>query len=319
MTGSEDGVEIFDYDDKKGFTSFAKYPLRASPASLSKIYRIRHGEGSDLWLSGSDGLAQFSGIDFKLQEQSGPARDAVVFRKAVWIARSHGIEVYEPVLSKLSEMPILLQDGSETSGLTGTRQPLSILTVNDSTLLVGTQFGLLVATHSGTSLHWKHLYGKWDRVMGESIFQEPGNCPLPGNQVYNLRLSPDGKYVAACTDKGLAVFDSATQKNWTIYQGVHRVNRGEPGRGIIHREIKGEVAMPSSDITDVAFGREDLYLATRKGLVVVSRKGPKARPALVLGLDEGLPSSQVTGLEFDAKTKTLLVATRYGLATFRVP
>lgn len=319
MAGTEDGLEVFTYDPDGGFTPTKHHKLQSSPAARSEVHQIRHGQGDDVWVSTSDGLARFQGTRFQLQEQSGPARDAAALGQVVWIARSNSVEVYDPGSSKISKMPILLRDGAETSDLTGTRQPLSMLHVDDSTLLVGTQFGILVAKHTGSSISWKHLYGKWDRVMGDTIFTEPGNCPLPGNRINNLRLSPDGKTVAACTDRGLATFEVAELGDWKVFQGAHReLKSGEPGKGISHEVVPGEVEMPSSDVNDVAFGPRHLYLATLKGLVRVSREGPRAEKAQLFGLEEGLPSSQVTALQVDPGGQRLYVATRYGLAGIRL-
>lgn len=318
LAGTEDGLEVFAYDETNGFQSQAHHALRAGTVSPSRVQRIRRGRGEDLWVSGTDGLARFQGVSFKLQEQSGPARDAADFDGIVWIARSNGLEVYQPELPKLSEMPIVLHDGAETSELTGTRQPLSACTVAPDVLLLGTQFGLLKVQKANNSLQWNHLYGPWDRVAGNNVLPQEGNCSLPGNRVLNLRLSPDGKQVALCTDGGLAVVDLPEMKSWTTYQGTHRVNRSDPIRGIYHEEIPGEVAMPSSDVLDVAFGERHLFLGTKKGLVVVSREGPKAMAAQVIGLDEGLPSSQVNGLALDPTRGILFVATQYGLAAYKL-
>jgi len=319
MAGTEDGVEMFTYDPASGFTATTHHALSASPASKSKVHRIRAGRGDDLWVSTSDGVARFVGTEFKVQEQSGPARDAADFQGVVWIARSNGLEVYEPELPKLSEMPIMLRDGSETSDLTGTRQPMSLVSAAADTLFVGCQFGMLQVTHTGTSLSWRHHYGSWDRVAGNSVIPQDGNSALPGNRVYNLRVSPDGSQLAACTDGGLALVDLPDLKDWKVYQGMHRVNRSDPIKGIYHEEVPGNVEMPSSDVHDVAFGPKRLFLGTSKGLVLVSREGPKAMPAQVVGLDDGLPSSRVTGLAVDEARRILFVATGYGLAAFQLP
>lgn len=324
LLGTEDGLEVFQYSPDQGFVSTAHHKLRSSPVSPAVVHRIRPGEGQDVWVASSEGIARFTvggdeGVKFQVQESSGPAKDAGVYGGAVWLARSNGLEVYEPLIPKLSEMKIMLRDGSDTSGNTGTRQPLSMVAMGADDLWIGCQFGILQVHRSKTSLDWSHLYGKWYLPQGDFVAEQEGNSPLPGNRVYNLRTSPDGTELAACTDGGLAVFQPGNKDSWKVYQGIHREPRAQPGRGIYHEEVPGNVDMPSSDVVDVAFGSQHLYLATRKGLVVVSREGPRGQTAQVLGLDEGLPSTSVTGVVLSEDGKTLFVATQYGLAAFQLP
>ena len=73
--------------------------------------------------------------------------------------------------------------------------------------------------------------------------------------------------------------------------------------------------MPSSDIEDVAFAGNKLFLATLKGLALVDQENPRTNP-IIYGLDEGLPSEKVEALAMDPSEKILFVATRYGLAAF---
>lgn len=324
LLGTEDGLEVFQFDATTGFLSKGHHSLRASAVSPAVVHHIRPGDGSDVWVASSEGIARFEvggdkGFEFKVQESSGPAKDAAVFTGAVWLARSNGLEVYEPLIPKLSEMKIMLRDGSETSTNTGTRQPLSMASVGTEDLWIGCQFGLLQVHRAKTTLDWSHKYGKWYLPQGDFVSEQEGNSPLPGNRVYNLRTSPDGAELAVCTDGGLAVFRPGDESSWKVYQGMHREPRAQPGRGIYHEEVPGNVDMPSSDVMDVAFGATRLFLATRKGVVVVSREGPRARPAQVVGLDDGLPSSNVTGVVLSEDGKTLFVATQYGLAAFGVP
>jgi ligand-binding sensor domain-containing protein len=324
LAGTEDGLEVFRYEPANGFVSQAHHPLRASPVSPAVVQRIRPGDAGDVWVASSEGIARFQlggekGIEFKVQESSGPAKDAALFTGAVWLARSNGLEVYEPLIPKLSEMKIMLRDGSDTSTNTGTRQPLSMVSQGADDLWIGCQFGLLQVHKAKTTLDWSHKYGKWYLPQGDFVSEQEGNSPLPGNRIYNLRVSPDGSVLAVCTDGGLATFRPDDPKSWKVYQGIHREPRAQPGRGIYHEEVPGNIDMPSSDVMDVAFGEKRLFLGTNKGLVMVSREGPRARPARVVGLDDGLPSSHVTGVVLSADGKTLFVATQYGLAAFEVP
>ncbi len=317
LVGTEDGVETFSYSPKTGFKTEERTPLKSSPGVSAVVSNIRPGKPGETWVASSEGVARFRGLKFDLQESSGPAKDSDVFRDSVWIARSNGLEVYEPALSSMNAMPILLRDGADTSENIGTKQPLSILRVDEETLAVGTQFGLVFAKRNPTGIQWSHKFGKWYLMQGSYVSVQEGNAPLPGNRVYRLRLSPDGTQVAACTDGGLALFNAKTLSDWVIYQGMHRVPHAEPGRGLSHKEVPGNVDMPSSDIYDVAFGDKHLYLATKKGLVIVSREGPSAAKAIYVGLDEGLPSSQVNSVRLSPDKSVLYVATQYGLAAYQ--
>lgn len=320
LAGTEDGLDVLAYDPAEGFVEKSRVPLRSNPVSAAKVHHIRVTGPGEAWIASSDGVARFQGGKVNLQEQSGPARDVTVFKGVTWIARSRSMELYEPVSSQIKKVALDIQSDEEGSNLPQVKQPLSFCPTSSDDLYVGTQFGLLHCHWTGQGdPGWRHHYGKWDRVSGNSILPVPGNNKLPGNRIYNLRLSPDGKRLAVCTDKGLGLVDLETLKDWTHFVGLHRVNKADSVRGLFHEEVPGNVDMPSSDIHDMAWGMGVLYLATPKGLVVVPAAGPGTGPVTVMDVSSGLPSSNVTGLALDPQRKILFVATSFGLAALRTP
>ncbi len=319
LAGSKDGVELLEYHPESGFQSISRFPLRANPTSPSEVFHLRRSGDGTLWASTSDGVARFRDAGFDLQEQSGPARDAAPFRDALWIARSHTLEVFEPVSSRTDRLPILLSREQEDAALPQTRMPLSLCPTSAERILVGTQFGLLTVTHKGSTLEWTHMFGPWDRTDGRGITPMPGNSKLPGNRILNLRVAPDSKRVAVCTDHGLAVYDLDNPGGtWKNFVGLHRVNRADPVQGLFHEEVPGNVEIPSSDISDAAFGQGAIFAGTAKGLAVLPEGGAGTGAVHFLTSEDGLPSSRVNGVDLDPTRPILFVATSFGLAALEI-
>lgn len=319
LVGSEDGLDVFTYDPAQGFVEGPRFELRASPVSKAVVHNIRPG-ADGLWISSSEGVARFKGGKIDLQEQSGPARDAAEFTGGLWIARSHSVEIFDPVLSQTKAFPLPKGGADLASQQSGAKAPMSVVRASDMLLALGTQFGVQVLSRSKTGAGWSHFYGPWDLPSGTTIQRMDGNSRLPGNRIYNLRMSPDGTKLAVCTDGGLALVDpNDIAGEATLYVGTHRVNKADPIRGIYHEEVPGNVEMPSSDIADVAFGEGVIYAATPKGLAVLPAAGPSAGPTRVLTIEDGLPSNKIQALAYDAPSKRLFVATGFGLAAMKAP
>lgn len=317
LVGTEDGVLELEYDPASGFTQKAHHDLRASPVSPCVVAKIGQGKAVDeAWIASTEGVAHWKERKFALKEESGPAKAAVPFLNAVWVARSHNLETYEPQAAKITPMPIVIPGNKETSDLAGVKKPTSLAMLDEGAIAVGTEFGLVVFRRNETGASWEHKFGPWDRIAGESIIREEGNAPLPGNVILHLRRSPDGSKLAVCTGGGLAITDPKLSQ-WTTYVGRHRVNKMESGKGLYHEEVDGPVPMPSSDVSDVAFGPGVLYVGTAKGLAVIP-EADAGKGTVMVDIEQGLPSSRVVGVSFDAVRKLLFVATAHGLVAFKV-
>lgn len=317
LVGTEHGLQIYHYDRGQGFSAQAHHPLQQNPTTETEVRAIHPAPDGTLWIASSDGVAQYdpSQDAFPFQETSAPIHDVALAKNGnLWLARARSLEFLQRVSSKVSEIPILLSDGAETSNMAGTKTPRVLARQGEETLWIGTEFGVIRLENKEQGFEFRHFFGPWYRVLGNSVDLQPGNTNLPGNRVLQVRVAEDNGQLAFCTDGGLALVDPDL-KTWKIYQGMHRVMKSNPVQGIYHEEVPGAIGLPSSDIEDVAFvGPKSLFLATKAGLALVSREDPRARKPKIFGLDQGLPSEKVEALAFDSTRNILFVATRYGLA-----
>ncbi len=234
-------------------------------------------------------------------EDSGRVQAMASHGGILYVGRTSGVErKVAGIWGKIQVQPPL------TRNQTSAQSVNTMEMTAEGQLWVGTRFGLLgLDTRTGV---WRHLFGSYQDIRSErSVSDETGNCDLAGNYINVVRYEPEAKKLLVGTDIGVSIMDGETGQ-WKSHTGEHTKYMVQDSE-LKRITVKGNLALPDSEVHGVLLEGSTLWIGTRGGLARLS--GSRLD---VLDGEDGLPDDAVTALEYDPSTRRLFVGTPAGLA-----
>ncbi len=265
-----------------------------------EVTRLLSLEGK-LWVATDSGYACLTKGGWT-KEDVGRINDIARFGGALWCATNNGVEILPD--SSHEWKTIDIQSATKNSH---TRSILSLCTQSNSVIWLGSKFGVHRFSPTNRTEPWKRFYGDYQSPsFGGFITNEKGNCDLAGNYVYRILLSKNAKSVLFSTLSGLSILREDAR--WDNCVGKHiRAKSGGTGNEMV--EVPGNTDLPSNEIRCSILSNKDLWIGTKRGLVLV-----RGKEAFCYDVTSGLPRNAITFLLSVGQGKRLFVATEYGLA-----
>ncbi|MBI4865110.1 MAG: hypothetical protein HY815_33350, partial [Candidatus Riflebacteria bacterium] len=299
FVGTKKRLEALIYDPKeKKFAPDTESKVQGGSGTGFEVTNIRK-EPKQLLVSTMDGYTLYDGKSWS-SESVGPINDLLTYEDRLWIARNRGLEDKVGQDWKEQKIPSIKLNPTRSSRIR------SLAVGPDGVLWMGSEFGIYSFT--AKEKRWGgQLYGDYQNILNDIITNEKGNSQLCfGNLVNRIDVDAENQKLLICTETGLSIFDGKDQ--WKTVQGDYEILSSEEGRKTRVKK-KGNVELPSPNVTVAAYIGGILWLGTPGGLVRV--EGDKTE---CFDTGNGFPASAITSLAHDPASNSLFVGTEKGLA-----